>query len=371
MGAGRRSWTDQAVGSVRTTACRRRTPPGWCAPPRRRRPARPSDRRRAPEPRGRPPSLGRRPACRGSGRSLGVTVVGSRARQSAPAAGPPASRGRPGRPRRRGVRPAAWASDLLIRRARSRPSSSCPALVVGWSGSRRRPHVVRRRPGQRRRRWLTAPSRTSYRTPASAAGTSAATAAVTSTCSAPRDQLAEVVAAFTVELGEDVVQWIKIGSSPSARRRSSKPAATRVPTTTFFAMRRRHSGRAASASALPSDQRHSSADAPPAGRSSSSWYASALSRTRPQAVSTSPSPTSKEQPVLHLGVLSAKPGHGLVGLADVRAQRVDQREPRGEEPSADRELLVPDVPRSRARPGWCGAGASRSSAGVRCLQMRS
>ena len=185
-GPGRRVGADDelAVGEA-TRACSARRP--------RRRPARASGRRR---PRTR--SSSSQPWSATSRSTWSPSSCGSRSSGCAPET--LASRGRSSRLARR-LRAAGvdFAVARVSCRARSSPSSSRGLGLVG--------RLVSHRGSPR-------PSATTYRTPASAAGTSSGTAAVTSTCSAPATRSASC-ARRSLSSSAKTSSRMRIGSSPS------------------------------------------------------------------------------------------------------------------------------------------------------------
>ena len=291
-----------------------------------------------------------------------------------------------------GSRSSGWAPETLAsagrsrrlaRRRRAAGVEPAVARVDGRGPGRgRRPGGARRPAASAQPSRVTSPSATTNRTPASAAGTSSGTAAVTSTCSAPATRSASC-ARRSVSSSAKTSSRIRIGSSPSAAEQVVRRQPER---------QRERPGLAVAGVALHRQPRLAPSAAPgrgparAAGRRGAGRPARCRGRARPcgagrarrgSPLGRAPSRSSGHRRlVLDLGVVARRPaGHGLVGLADVGPQVVDQRQPGREQLGAvPGELLVPDAA-SRARAS-CDELPRRAAPAVlsselRCLSTRS
>ena len=222
-GASSRTWVAHAVESVRTVRTPSDQPSGsQCAATSGADDLRPTAHHATDGDVVLPAVLGHEPA-HGDGQRLRVAVVGMGAGAGV-RAGPPGGRGRAGPAgRRRSPGPAplarasafAWASEGASR-GRRPPSSAGSVGSVGCRGP----------PGSRLRRHDgPRPTATSKRVPRSASGTSAGTAAVTSTCSARRHQLGQPLAAARCRAR----RRRRRGSAPARRRRRVQQVVGREP----------------------------------------------------------------------------------------------------------------------------------------------
>ena len=254
------------------------------------------------------------------------------------------------------------ASERAMLRARSRPPSSWARLLVRLAA----PAAPAARRGGSLRRHRGAPCRPPRRCGRrrAAAGTSSATAAVTSTCSAPGDQRGQPLAALGVELGEHVVEDQDrvvagraeqvVGRQPQRQRHRPGLAVRGVP---LHRQRADHQGQVV---AVRPDQGQ-----PPVDLVVAAALDLREQRLRQHGAVRLALGQLERRLVGHGRVGAGRAlGHRLVAGGDVRAQVLDQGQPGGEQLGAGaREVGVPDAERGQRALGAAAlpAGDARRS----------